>query len=210
MFWSLIRTRSFVESVTPSNESPVFKLERVIGPVVAATTELLTSKPLTVASTYAFVAASWAAVGFVTLIILLLFASMWCRACGSSIKSPPAVVLIVLPSNLMLSTLSCWKVLGVVDRETSPLVTSKSLESNCAIPLFVVEASSSSIVIVLFETVVSIPSPPVKVRSSPVLITSSLPLSALRVNEETTVSNPNCPAPFVFKTVQNPHHHQAK
>ena len=129
---------------------------------------------------------------------------------GSSIKSPPAVVLSVFPVKRMLPILTVLKAL-VVDRETAPEETLKSVESNCAIPLFVLEASSPAIVIVLFETVVSIPSPPVKVRSSPVLITSSLPLSALRVSVETTVAKSNCPAPFVFKNCpESHHHHQSK
>ena len=55
---------------------------------------------------------------------------------------------------------------GSLAKLTCPLDTEKSVELKLAIPLFVSEASSPAIVIVLFVTVVSIPSPAANVRVS--------------------------------------------
>ena len=62
-----------------------------------------------------------------------------------------------------------------------------------------VDAFSPAIVIVLFDTVVSIPSPPVNVSVSLVLNVSFVPLSAASVNELEIVPNESVPEPFVFK-----------
>ena len=83
---------------------------------------------------------------------------------GSSIKSPPAVVLSVFPVKRMLPILTVLKALGVVDRVTVPEETLKSVESNCATPFALVVASVPEIVILLFDTAVAIPVPPSKVR----------------------------------------------
>ena len=56
---------------------------------------------------------------------------------------------------------------------TAPDDTAKSAVANEATPLLVVLASSPEIVIVLFDTAVSIPSPPVYVNVSPVFTVSA-------------------------------------
>ena len=66
---------------------------------------------------------------------------------------------------------------------TAPDDTSKSALAKEAIPLLLVDASSPAIVISSSLTVVSIPSPPEKVKVEPVLNESLLPLSAASVNE---------------------------
>ena len=83
--------------------------------------------------------------------------------------------------------------------ETAPLDTSKCELLNVARPLFDVLASSPAIVIVLSDTVVSIPSPPVNVNVSPVLNVSLEPLSAANDNELVTVPKLKVPEPSVFK-----------
>ena len=60
-------------------------------------------------------------------------------------------------------------------------------------------ASSPAIVIALLLTVVSIPSPPVKVNVSPVLNVSLEPLSAANDNELVTVPKLNAPEPSVLR-----------
>ena len=83
---------------------------------------------------------------------------------------------------------------------TSPEDTVKSSPSNVAIPLLVSVASSAAIDILLFVTVVVIPSPPAKVNVSPVLNVSSLPTSAPTVNEpEATALKLNTPEPLTFR-----------
>ncbi len=82
---------------------------------------------------------------------------------------------------------------------TAPDVTAKSAVANEATPLLVVLASSPEIVIALLATEVSIPSPPVNVRVSPVFTVSAEPESAAIVNELTTVAKSKLPEPSVFK-----------
>ena len=82
---------------------------------------------------------------------------------------------------------------------TAPDETSKSAEANDAIPLLDEVASSPTIVISLFDTVVSIPVPPVNVSVSLVLNVSLEPLSAASVNELDIAPNDNAPEPFVFR-----------
>ena len=72
-------------------------------------------------------------------------------------------------------------------RLTAPLATVNCELLNDARPLFVVLASSPAIVIWLSDTVVSIPSPPVKVKVSPVENESFDPLSAASDKLDTTV-----------------------
>ena len=60
-------------------------------------------------------------------------------------------------------------------------------------------ASSPAIVIVLSDTVVSIPSPPVNVNVSPVDIESLDPLSAANDKVDTTVPKLKVPEPSVFR-----------
>ena len=81
----------------------------------------------------------------------------------------------------------------IVFVSTCPLVTVKFAVANEATPLLAVVASSPVIVIVLSVTDVSIPSPPVNVKVSPVLIVSFVPLSAESVNVDTTVANSKLP-----------------
>ena len=76
-------------------------------------------------------------------------------------------------------------------RLTAPLATVNCELLNDARPLFDVVASSPAIVIVLSDTVVSIPSPPVKVKVSPVENESFDPLSAANDKLDTTVANSN-------------------
>ena len=66
-------------------------------------------------------------------------------------------------------------------------------------PVNVATVESIAYVISLFDTVVSIPVPPVNVSVSLVLNVSFEPLSAASVNELEIVSNDNAPEPFVFK-----------
>ena len=90
---------------------------------------------------------------------------------------------------------------------TAPDETSKSAEAKDAIPLLDAVASSPAIVIALFATVVSIPSPPKNVRVSPVLNVSLEPLSAASVNDVETEPNESVPEPFVLETGQQNHLH---
>ena len=83
--------------------------------------------------------------------------------------------------------------------ETAPLDTSKCELLNDATPLLDVLASSPAIVIWLSDTVVSIPSPPVKVKVSPVENESFDPLSAASDKLDTTVPKLNWPEPSVLR-----------
>ena len=74
---------------------------------------------------------------------------------------------------------------------TAPLDTVNCELLNDARPLFDVLASSPAIVIVLSDTVVSIPYPPVKVKVSPVENESFDPLSAANDKLDTTVPKLN-------------------
>ena len=87
-------------------------------------------------------------------------------------------------------------------RDTSPDDTLKSVVSEKdAIPLFALVASSPAIVIVSLVTVVSIPSPPVKVNVSVRRETeSSVPLSAPTVKDATASMNERLPDPSVART----------
>ena len=66
-------------------------------------------------------------------------------------------------------------------------------------PVRVATVESIAYVISLFDTVVSIPVPPVNVSVSLVLNVSFEPLSAARVKELEMVSNSKVPEPFVFR-----------
>ena len=66
-------------------------------------------------------------------------------------------------------------------------------------PVRVATVESIAYVISLFDTVVSIPVPPVNVRVSLVLNVSLEPLSAASVKELEIVSNSKVPEPFVFR-----------
>ena len=74
---------------------------------------------------------------------------------------------------------------------TAPLDTVKCELLNDARPLLDVLASSPAMVITLSPTVVSIPSPPVKVKVSPVENESFDPLSAANDKLDTTVPKLN-------------------
>ena len=77
---------------------------------------------------------------------------------------------------------------GVTSPDDTP-----NIESNDATPLlFESDASSAAMVIALSDTVVSIPSPPLKVKVSSVLKVSLLPESAARVNEDAGLLNAKC------------------
>ena len=82
---------------------------------------------------------------------------------------------------------------------TAPLDTVNCELLNDARPLFVVLASSPAMVIWLSDTVVSIPSPPVKVKVSPVENESFDPLSAANDKLDTTVPKLNWPEPSVLR-----------
>ena len=82
---------------------------------------------------------------------------------------------------------------------TLPDATVKSVESKLAIPLFVSVASSADIVIVLFDTAVSIPSPPAKFSVSLISDTASgLPESAVTFNIVDMVVKLTVPLPSVI------------
>ena len=83
--------------------------------------------------------------------------------------------------------------------DTAPLDTVKFVELKDAIPLLLVLASSPAMVIVLSDTVVSIPSPPVKVKVSLIRETLSLlPESAPTVRIVEIVVKLTAPEPSVI------------
>jgi len=91
--------------------------------------------------------------------------------------------------------------LALFPRVTAPEETSKSSLSKDAIPLLDAVASSAAIVIVSLLTVVSIPSPPVKVSVPPVLKVSSDPESAAIVKLEAAgAENDRLPEPSLVRT----------
>ena len=86
---------------------------------------------------------------------------------------------------------------GIVKKllnDTAPAVTEKSLESNEAIPLFVVEASSPDIVTVLFDPEVSIPSPANIFNACVFKFTLPDPKEAVYINVDAIPVNP-APSP---------------
>ena len=84
---------------------------------------------------------------------------------------------------------------------TAPLDIEKSVPSKDAIPLLLDVASSAAIVISLLDTVVSIPSPPVKSKVSLTKDTVSFdPLSAPTDKVVDIVAKLTAPEPFVVST----------
>ena len=77
-------------------------------------------------------------------------------------------------SALAIEPANCVFVIPPAFTVTAPELTAKSSEQNDAIPLLEVDASSPAIVIKLPVIVVSIPSPPTKLTSSPKLISKVL------------------------------------
>jgi len=95
-------------------------------------------------------------------------------------------------------------------RVTAPDDTVKSVASNDATPLLLSVASSAEMVIVLFVTAVSIPSPPVKVNVSPVLKVSLEPLSAASVKDDAAgAAKVDCPNHQLLKYHHYFHQNQA-
>ena len=92
--------------------------------------------------------------------------------------SPRLAALAVPEEAAMLIKLLSICVLPIEAIDTAPDVTLKSAVANDAIPLLVVVASSPVMLILLFDTVVLIPSPASNVIVSPSVILSVDPVSA--------------------------------
>ena len=129
---------------------------------------------------------------------MIPFKSVWVPP--SEISSEPIVKELFASLEFAIEPASCVLVIPDALTVTAPDVTAKSSEEKDAIPLLDAVASSAAIVIALFATVVSIPSPPKNVRVSPVLKVSLEPLSAARVNVVLTVAKESVPEPFVLRT----------
>ena len=139
--------------------------------------------------------------GSVTLTILLVLTSTTPEPSGSSVMLPSVSCEdIVLEVILILPIVTVVNALGDGFIDTAPDETSKSAVAKDAIPLFDTVASSPAIVIVLSDTVVSIPSPPVKFSVSVSKSTgSSEPLSAPIVSWVVSWAQLNPPLPSVLR-----------
>ena len=117
----------------------------------------------------------------------------------SATASEPIVTELLASLALAIEPASCAFVTPAALIVTSPDDTANEAVLNVAIPLLLSEASSPEIVIVLSDTTVSTPVPPVNVIVSPVLTESFEPESAAILNVLTTVPNYRLPEPSVFK-----------